>query len=781
MGIAVVTSLLFNIEQLDSKHVPNYVDSLRCSPPGTFKPPVQAAHTVISPETRLDIKEGIYGLFKSVLDGSELIVAKSLAMHLDPLCLLRDIFAVEPIMLYRTTMDLGENQPDCIKSMMGSYQKAQRKFWNILYQTSDLDIEAAEEMEKSFETAARDPNLLRHVALAKDAFVVLRYLEAVEPDSVYGDIVALMRSCKEPLWTKYYTILETRISTVEITLDNDVTTTNDDVTYTYNFTIPDICHHLRGFSSWTNHVKFQMDLIPRDNAVHKQLEFVKCLNCRLVEIDHLNDLLEYTGHGPWGSAVLTFLVNQQDFIDQAPFFWAATVTTLLCLTYGYDKESEGHHRYEGYPGAEGAVIFIGLMCVFSSFILVAKHFIVIVPYQVILWDKAMKEARGARFTLKGLRLHQILHGRAAPEFMPGQKEYEQKLDVKQFRALESNMADDDLDFKTQLKWVLTDPASWYFVCLLALSIVAFCVQGKGKFIFCLIMLDYMRRPDGQMIMASVIEGAPGLMGSARVAMVLIMNYACLSWWLFVEEISTYNDCKTAYQCVMLGIEAGLQGDMSGLHGSDQGDLFFAFPLDIGDMGKKQAQWWFVQTYFIMWNYIIAGIIQGYIVDAFGAIRGAQDDKDNDAKGACLVCSIEKFDLVSAGVPFDVHTEDQHNRWGYLYAAAAVQIKPPDEHGTTESVVCGALQHGTCAFLPLDTCVHMEQKQRALDLLEVDKDEQETPEQQVQNRITRMEGNLHNCLSSQQAVQGRLTTIEHNIETCLGSLALLVERLPAVAE
>ena len=45
----------------------------------------------------------------------------------------------------------------------------------------------------------------------------------------------------------------------------------------------------------------------------------------------------------------------------------------------------------------------------------------------------------------------------------------------------------------------------------------------------------------------------------------------------------------------------------------------------------------------------------------------------------------------------------------------------------------------------------------------------------------MEGNLHNCLSSQQAVQGRLTTIEHNIETCLGSLALLVERLPAVAE
>ena len=81
--------------------------------------------------------------------------------------------------------------------------------------------------------------------------------------------------------------------------------------------------------------------------------------------------------------------------------------------------------------------------------------------------------------------------------------------------------------------------------------------------------------------------------------------------------------------------------------------------------------------------------------------------DSDAQSKCLVCSIDKFDLDAAGIPFDTHTEDQHNRWAYLYVAAAVQIKPKDEHGSTESIVNGGLEAGRTKFLPLETCVHME--------------------------------------------------------------------------
>ena len=174
---------------------------------------------------------------------------------------------------------------------------------------------------------------------------------------------------------------------------------------------------------------------------------------------------------------------------------------------------------------------------------------------------------------------------------------------------------------TQFKWAITDPACWYFVSLFVLAFAALCLSGKGKFLFALVMLDYMRRPDGQMILSSVKEGAPGLLGSARVAIVLIMNYACLSFWLFEDLIQPNNDCKTAYQCVMKAVEAGLQGDMAALHGDAFWNVFQSFPLDMNDKSKKQAQWWFVQTYFVIWNYIIAGESQLHLLP--GLIRLVQ--------------------------------------------------------------------------------------------------------------------------------------------------------------
>ena len=69
-----------------------------------------------------------------------------------------------------------------------------------------------------------------------------------------------------------------------------------------------------------------------------------------------------------------------------------------------------------------------------------------------------------------------------------------------------------------------------------------------------------------MILQSVIIGAPGLVGSAKVAAVLILNYVCISYLLFEPEIQVFNDCTTAYQCIMKGVDGGLHGDLALLHG-----------------------------------------------------------------------------------------------------------------------------------------------------------------------------------------------------------------------
>ena len=46
---------------------------------------------------------------------------------------------------------------------------------------------------------------------------------------------------------------------------------------------------------------------------------------------------------------------------------------------------------------------------------------------------------------------------------------------------------------------------------------------------------------------------------------------------------------------------------------------------------------------------LQGIVQGYIVDAFSAIRGEEDARTADSEEKCYICSLSKFELQQAGI------------------------------------------------------------------------------------------------------------------------------------
>ena len=77
--------------------------------------------------------------------------------------------------------------------------------------------------------------------------------------------------CSEKIeaWTKYNKVLKTRIASVDITVD-------ENYTYRHAFIVPDICHHIRTYESINNHIKDQLDLVPRDNPLQKQVPTVLC-------------------------------------------------------------------------------------------------------------------------------------------------------------------------------------------------------------------------------------------------------------------------------------------------------------------------------------------------------------------------------------------------------------------------------------------------------------------------------------------------------------------------
>ena len=60
--------------------------------------------------------------------------------------------------------------------------------------------------------------------------------------------------------------------------------------------------------------------------------------------------------------------------------------------------------------------------------------------------------------------------------------------------------------------------------------------------------------------------------------------------------------------------------------------------------------------------MLEGIVQGYIVDAFGEIRAEENDRENDSGNNCLVCSLSKFELQRHGAEFEAHVDRHHNRW-----------------------------------------------------------------------------------------------------------------------
>lgn len=92
MAIVRICKLLYDIDLIYSDNAPHFVDIYDGNPPGTFVPP--PLEIDMEPEQVATIKEEIYFLLSGLVDGSHSDVSKNLMMHLNPLCLLRDMFKV---------------------------------------------------------------------------------------------------------------------------------------------------------------------------------------------------------------------------------------------------------------------------------------------------------------------------------------------------------------------------------------------------------------------------------------------------------------------------------------------------------------------------------------------------------------------------------------------------------------------------------------------------------------------------------------------------------------
>jgi len=220
-----------------------------------------------------------------------------------------------------------------------------------------------------------------------------------------------------------------------------------------------------------------------------------------------------------------------------------------------------------------------------------------------------------------------------------------------------------------------------------------------------------RLPSGRMLLQSVVVGGSGLYESAKAAMILIVVYTIISANVFLNDVNTYNQCETMFQCLLLALDAGINGDLSGMHGDDHGNIFDDFPKDVYTKSNRKStlHWMVVISYFVIWNFIISGIIQGQIVDAFSTIRAELDEREADSKSRCLVCGLERFVLDELG-GFEAHCAEEHCPLSYMYFIVYLHEKEADSYTGMETYAYRCLEENSNSWLPVGKCLKLQDEE-----------------------------------------------------------------------
>ena len=98
------------------------------------------------------------------------------------------------------------------------------------------------------------------------------------------------------------------------------------------------------------------------------------------------------------------------------------------------------------------------------------------------------------------------------------------------------------------------------------------------------------------------------------------------------------------------------------------------------------------SFFFFIIVILLAIIQGFIIDAFGALRDQMQGVEDELENNCFICGIAKdyFDKVPHG--FDIHVQKEHNLANYLFFVQYLIEKDENDYTGQETLVWDMYQN-----------------------------------------------------------------------------------------
>mmetsp|Transcript_16489 Transcript_16489/g.25600 ORF Transcript_16489/g.25600 Transcript_16489/m.25600 type:complete len:401 (+) Transcript_16489:1-1203(+) len=293
----------------------------------------------------------------------------------------------------------------------------------------------------------------------------------------------------------------------------------------------------------------------------------------------------------------------------------------------------------------------------------------------------------------------------------------------------------------------------YFAFMTCLSLLGL-ISSPIFFVF--YMVDYFRRKDGRLVLESIIVGGPNLVRSFILGMIVIVCFGFFTYAYFSHTVNMDQDqCHSPWQCVTKHILDSMTGDLTTVLGNDLGVWQFS-PMVPWKDGWYSFRTLFVFISLIFWVFLLQGIIQGQIIDAFAAMRSESNAKREDLDRKCFVSSVERTDFNDYPGEWEKRQGGKY-AWNYLLYLTYLERKDMEDYNGIESWVWLGIENDSAHWLPVGVFFasqHVGDK----------KDSENTKLAAVNNRLGALERNLkgleRNLLSevrklrmSQMASQG----------------------------
>nr|CCC21103.1 TPA: calcium-release channel VI-2b [Paramecium tetraurelia] len=249
------------------------------------------------------------------------------------------------------------------------------------------------------------------------------------------------------------------------------------------------------------------------------------------------------------------------------------------------------------------------------------------------------------------------------------------------------------DYLTLYKCILLDYEMIYFLIFTTLAFIGLYVN----IVLALLLLDvFWRFPTLTSIVNAIWRPSGSILLVLSLYIIMQYYYSLIVYHYYADQYTPY--CENLLQCFSFILDVTFK--------TDGGSVGFVSSSDVyADENYRYSIlnfWEFVYVFVVI--SLLYSIITGIIIDSFGVLRDEAEELDNDIKGFCLICGIDRGTLEKKAKHkkgFRFHVKYEHCVWNYIFYISYLEDKKKSDYNGIESYVDSDLKRESINWFPIN--------------------------------------------------------------------------------